>query len=590
MDALLALLSLILGDDHRLVAALTDAEPASDAVEYDGTPEQVEALTALFNVSDDTIAEVVTALRDAAQSDDIDTAQVIEAADIVQGLKFVQDVRSEASAAEAEARAEALAKMGDPEPAEEETAEEVAEPAAETAEVETTEEAETVTEPQPVAASRPRIGNVARRQPKAAKPVATDAAQFEAAAAASKFRIVDSIGGEYERGTEVDIDTVALALADKYAQFGSTPANGYEQHRVATFRTDYPDEQQLGPDFQENQRRIRRAVEAMVSRDAALTASVCAPPQPIYEIVTVGTEARPVKDFLPAFQATRGGIIFRPGLPLSSAGTLNADSSGVTTNWVDGDANKFLLSVACPTTETASVEAFVARAEVSNMQGQFDPESVAAALRLQMVLWARGAETSLLNSIQTNSTLLQAETTAIVGFSRNLLVKINQLAVGTRSRERMDKDAPLDCMLPSWVIAGFQDDLALEQPGAQEERLATTQAQIEDWFAVRNIRVGWFLDQQLFGTQAAGNQITDYPQQVTGYLFEPGHHLFLDGGDLNLGIIRDSTLNNTNEYQTFTETFEALASRGVVSYAFVLNVCRTGTTGAAAEIACDEIS
>lgn len=33
--------------------------------------------------------------------------------------------------------------------------------------------------------------------------------------------------------------------------------------------------------------------------------------------------------------------------------------------------------------------------------------------------------------------------------------------------------------------------------------------------------------------------------------------VYIDGGVLDLGIVRDSTLNSTNDYHVFGETFEA---------------------------------
>jgi hypothetical protein len=41
--------------------------------------------------------------------------------------------------------------------------------------------------------------------------------------------------------------------------------------------------------------------------------------------------------------------------------------------------------------------------------------------------------------------------------------------------------------------------------------------------------------------------------------------LFLDGGTLDVGIIRDSTLVGTNDYKMFVETFEGIAKVGVES-------------------------
>jgi hypothetical protein len=38
-----------------------------------------------------------------------------------------------------------------------------------------------------------------------------------------------------------------------------------------------------------------------------------------------------------------------------------------------------------------------------------------------------------------------------------------------------------------------------------------------------------------------------------------GTFLYLDGGTLDLGLIRDSTLNATNNFEIFAETFENIA-------------------------------
>ncbi len=45
------------------------------------------------------------------------------------------------------------------------------------------------------------------------------------------------------------------------------------------------------------------------------------------------------------------------------------------------------------------------------------------------------------------------------------------------------------------------------------------------------------------------------------YLFPEGAIQFLDAGRLDLGVVRDSTLDATNDYETFVETFEGIANR-----------------------------
>jgi hypothetical protein len=50
------------------------------------------------------------------------------------------------------------------------------------------------------------------------------------------------------------------------------------------------------------------------------------------------------------------------------------------------------------------------------------------------------------------------------------------------------------------------------------------------------------------------------------FLFVEGSFQHLDGGQLNLGVVRDSLLDSTNDYETFTEVFEGIAFRGLECY------------------------
>ena len=45
-------------------------------------------------------------------------------------------------------------------------------------------------------------------------------------------------------------------------------------------------------------------------------------------------------------------------------------------------------------------------------------------------------------------------------------------------------------------------------------------------------------------------------------IFPEGEFLHLDAGTLDLGIVRDSTLNSTNDFQIFGENFENVARIG----------------------------
>ena len=50
------------------------------------------------------------------------------------------------------------------------------------------------------------------------------------------------------------------------------------------------------------------------------------------------------------------------------------------------------------------------------------------------------------------------------------------------------------------------------------------------------------------------------PAEVAWTLYPQGTFLAMDGGTLDLGIIRDSVLNSTNDFQIFAETFENVST------------------------------
>ena len=56
--------------------------------------------------------------------------------------------------------------------------------------------------------------------------------------------------------------------------------------------------------------------------------------------------------------------------------------------------------------------------------------------------------------------------------------------------------------------------------------------------------------------------------------------MFLDGGTLDLGIIRDSTLVGTNDYKMFVETFEGIAKVGIESLSVTSTIQINGAAAA----------
>jgi hypothetical protein len=78
------------------------------------------------------------------------------------------------------------------------------------------------------------------------------------------------------------------------------------------------------------------------------------------------------------------------------------------------------------------------------------------------------------------------------------------------------------------------------------------------------------IPEQVYDNVSAGATVPQFPTSVDTALFVTGTKLFLDGGTLDLGVVRDSQLNARNRYRQFFETFEGVADRGIESLRVVI--------------------
>lgn len=612
----LAFLARILGDDHDLVAALTDADAAGDDIDLgDGfTEEQTEALAALYNVDDEVIAATVAALTEAAQDDEVPIGDVREIASYVDGLRWVSDLRGEAAAAEDAERAallEALAPTAQDEPTDPDDPEgdgdegdggddEIVAEDQPADDDEVADPTDPDPELEPVTAAAPRIGAVAARRSKGGEQLRKVVAERRSQAEA-RWKMLDTIG-ELGIGAEVSDDEMYEAMFDRIREFAEEDGVQSVRHTIAKAEASIEgyngDLRGMTPAEagQAIEDYISLAVAGMhpgMSLAQAITASggLCTPRMPLYDIPVIATAARPVRDFLATFRAERGGITFRRGRSINTLSGPNTDNSGVAIQTITKDAqgvDKPRYRVPCPATTNADVYGVPARLIHGNFLAQFDPEAVRTAVELQAAFWARTAETELLNTLDTNSDDVQTQTqgTNSAGFARFYLNSVDQLATGIRSRERTGRTFVLDHLAPFWLLDAIRSDLVLELPGSADERLATADSTIESFFSARNLRTGWFIDQQIIANQIDEGNVSNFPAEVVSYMFETGHHVVLDGGEIRQGVFRDSALNQENDAETFMESFEGLASRGVVSFALHSDICISGVTAAALDLPC----
>jgi hypothetical protein len=377
----------------------------------------------------------------------------------------------------------------------------------------------------------------------------------------------------YTAGSSMDsMNDVAEAMSKRLHGLRRVNGGDGEQHIVASVTTKFPESRTLSTDAESNWAKIQS-----VSGPEALVASGghSTPFAIKYDIFGMGTTARPVRDALPHFQADRGGIRFITPPVLSSY----SSAVGVWTNSKDitpGTDVKASLTITAASENTVAIDAVTLQLQFGNLMTRAYPELIARHNELGLIQHARSAEQNLLTKIGAASTAVT--TTSLIGFGRDFLVQIGRASAAYRSRHRLEADAPLRAIVPAWVKDAMQADLALNMPG--DSNLAIASGEIDGYVKARNVNLTTTLDGNVFGAQSGSAALNEFADSFDWYLFAEGSFLFLDGGTLDLGIIRDSSLVGTNDYKMFVETFENIAFVGVESLKVTSTISVNGVAAA----------
>jgi hypothetical protein len=379
----------------------------------------------------------------------------------------------------------------------------------------------------------------------------------------------------YTAGSTInDMYEVAQAMEKRIHSLRRVNGGDGEQHIVASVTTSFPEERTLSTDAESNSLKI----SAVAAQDALVASGGHAAPLEVkYDIYAIGsTTNRPVRDSLPRFQADRGGI--RYVTPPSFAAGSYADAVGVWTAAVDADpdgAVKTSLTVSAAAEQTATTDAVTLQLQFGNLMTRAYPELIARHNELALVQHAREAEQYVLGKIEAGSTAVTSGT--LIGFGRDFLVSVRKAAVAYRSRHRIAQSTTLTAIVPDWIYDAMAADLALNMPG--DGNLSVSRSEIEGYLAQLNVNLVASPDMTVYGAQGTA-ALLEFPDSFKWHLFAEGTFLFLDGGSLDLGIIRDSSLVGTNDYKMFVETFEGVAKVGIEALTITQTVNVNGVAAA----------
>ena len=417
----------------------------------------------------------------------------------------------------------------------------------------------------PVTAAADNADNLNIEVPADRRPIT------ETSAAAVAITAGADIPG-YTAGSAMDsMSDVSVAMEKRLHALRRVNGGDGEQHIVASITTQYPEARVLTQDAESNWSKVQA-----VTGPEALVASGghSAPFEVKYDIFGLGTTARPLRDALPRFQADRGGIRFvTPPVLSSYANAVGVWTAANDSAETPSPSSKLSLTVSAASELTVATDAVTLQLQFGNLMSRAYPELIARHNELGLIQHAREAEGQILTRLTALSTAVTS--TSLIGVARDFLVTLGRAAANYRGRHRLEADAPLRVIAPAWIKDAMAADLALAMPG---DSTMNAYAEIDGFIASRNINITYHIDD--FTDSQGASALNEFADTFVWYMFAEGTFLFLDGGTLDLGVIRDSTLVGTNDYKMFVETFEGVAKIGVESLKVTSTISVNGVAAA----------
>ena len=333
-------------------------------------------------------------------------------------------------------------------------------------------------------------------------------------------------------------------------------------------------------------------------KQAALVAGGgwCAPSEIRYDFFNIACSSGLID--LPTVGVTRGGIQF-PVSP-SLADTVNSIAFGgfaVTFNgdsvpwlWTEdddiaaatGSPTKPCVRVPCPTFDEERLELYGICLTAGNLADSAYPEATQHMIRLLMAAHDHAMNARLIALMVAASSAVTTITGGAVtdAAAPRIYNAVGLAATDYRERFGMCLDDVLEVVLPAWVREVIRADLAWK---AGVELQAVPNSEIDSYFIARNVRVQWVDDWQVRGAGEFGNAtaMTAWPTTVDFMIYAAGTFIHGNGMSLDLGVVRDSVLNETNDHTAlWSEEAHLIARVGHESRQYRVGFNVNGSTSA----------
>lgn len=246
---------------------------------------------------------------------------------------------------------------------------------------------------------------------------------------------------------------------------------------------------------------------------------------------------------------------------------------------------KTCARVPCPTFAEERLECDGLCLTVGNLTEDAYPELIANHTRLLFAAHAHKMNAKRIARLVSRSTAVSGAAMGDTGTGvvNPVLGALELQAIDYREKFAMCQDAVLEVVLPRWLRGVMRSDLR-KRTRENPNMIAVTDALLMSFFDAMNVRVQWVGDWQTRTTGYFGTStpLIQWPTQVQYMMWAPGTWVLGNGLRLDLGVIRDSILNSTNDHTAeWMEECWLLAKVGHESRLGTINICPDGTVGAA---------
>jgi hypothetical protein len=355
----------------------------------------------------------------------------------------------------------------------------------------------------------------------------------------------------YSGGASIDKLGLAKAMHSK----ARTLSNGSGFVPVASIQL--PIENKLGADLSYNMDILDRVTDPAQSLTAA---GWCAPSNNLYTLF--GLDAGDGLIDLPTVQITRGGL----NVP-NFIGYDEAVENGGLWTWTeedqdDSEATKPCVYIPCPSFTDYRLEAEGICVTNGNLTDRAFPELTTRYIQLVINTHLHRVSGAIIQKIKngSNTVSMSAVNSSAAG---SILNAVDVQVADYRSKYRMSVNSVLEAVFPLWTKELLRSDFAMRQ-GVNLTNVSD--ADIEAHFATRKVRAQFVHDQQPMSSPLPptyGNAAQAFPTSLQFMLYPAGGFVRGDGGVIDLGVVRDSVLNATNDYTAaWTEQMYLVAQLG----------------------------